>query len=279
MDPPSMYTKRSRAGLVSGGSPVATAPPGPGESEDWPLEAARSVTYSVTAPLTWDSFAREYYYKPGATAITQQADEFVRQGVMSLDDAAKWAVTQRNALLLAVRDQKLSPLGKAYSEWKKPRSKLPTLESLKTKAAKAAGGASGDDVLRAIIKSSSKSNLSVNKFTYAFRWAGPATIVIDIGFSAYVVATADAESRWRVSSGEAGRIVGAATFGWAGAKGGCAVGAGVGAWAAGGGAIPGCLIGGAIGAVGLGYLGSQAGESAGFAIHDWADATFEWTSD
>lgn len=279
MNPPSVYTKRSTTGLLSEGSWGPPEPPGPGESEDWPLEAARSLTYSVTAPLTWDSFAREYYYKPAAAAITQQAEGFVRQGVMSLDDAAAWAVSQRNALVVAIRDGKNSPLGKAYAEWLKPRDKLPSSESLVSKAAKRMPDAPRDDVLRAVIRGSAKTRGSVNRLTYAFRWAGPASIVIDIGFSAYVVSTADESSRSRVASGEIGKIGGAAAGGWAGAKCGCAAGAAVGVWAAGGGAIPGCLIGGAIGAVGLGYAGSQAGEAAGVAIYDWAEATFEWSSD
>jgi hypothetical protein len=257
----------------------AAALPQPLVTEDSPIRVASSVTGSAAVEMTWDSFVRKYVYDPAAKAISEQAEEFVKQGAMTRKQAASWANQQRNALVIAVRDQKNSPLGRAYSEFKKPRDTLPSLDDLVEKQLKKNPNQTMKQVYEAIIKSSGKSNVAVNRLAVAFRWAGPAAIVVDISFSAYLIYTAPPDERGRVAARQIGGTVGAASFGWAGAKCGCAAGGAIGAPFAGVGAAPGCLIGAGVGLIGFSILGYNLGSDAGDFYYDAAPTVVEWVQE
>src|SRR6185295_11674846 len=86
-----------------------------------PERQIESVAVSLGAEMTWDSVVRQVYNK-GAAAIRAQAEQLVRTGQMTAEQAKLWANGQRNALLQACRD-KSTPLGRAIAEAIKPKPK------------------------------------------------------------------------------------------------------------------------------------------------------------
>ena len=238
--------------------------------------AVDSVTGNV-GQISYDAFIRKYVYEPAAEAIGKQGEEFVRKGILSKAKAAEWVNAQRNTLLVNVRDQKNSPLGRAISEYLKPREKLPSVGDLTKKYAAKMPGASSDDVFEAIIRSGARTRGSVNRVAVVLRWGGPVLLAVNIGLSAHLVAEAPPEQRGRVAAREGGGLVGGTVGGWAGAKGGCAAGAAVGVWFEGVGAAPGCLIGGVIGGLGIGYAGSRVGSWLGEQAFDFTHSVIEWS--
>lgn len=250
-------------------------PPAAWQSREVEKSIQDSVTTSV-AMLSWDGFVRAHVYDPAARAFSQQGEEFVRLGSMSHHEAATWVNAQRNALLIHVRDQHNSPLGRAYAELKKPRDRLPSLEGSLARQRAKFPNATETELYEAVIRSGGKTNTSVNRMSVAFRMAGPALLVVDIAVSAHLVMSAPREARGRVAAREAGGLVGAGLGGWGGAKAGCWAGAGVGVWFKGVGAAPGCLVGAVGGALGLGYAGSEIGSSAGEMAWDAAETTLRW---
>lgn len=241
--------------------------PRPTIDGDSPVRATVSVTGEISAQLTWDSFVRIYFYDPAAEAISKQGKAFVTSGRMTAEEAAQWVNAQRNSLVVAVRDQRNSPLGRAYAEWLKPRSSLPTTEELVAK--KLAKGLDRAGALEAVIESAGSTRASVNKLAVVFRWAGPAAIAVDLSFSAYVVWKAPASDRGRVAARQAGGTAGALSFGFLG---GLAVGAicstGFG-----------CLILVGVGAAGSGYVGHEMGKDAGEFYYDSARSLLHWVEE
>lgn len=240
-------------------------------------QEAKAVVDTVAgnaALLSYDAFIRKYVYEPACQAISRQGEEFVRQNIMTRADAANWVNAQRNSLLLSLRDERNSPLGRAYAEYLKPRGQLPSVADL----AKKYPGATQDEIFNAIIQSGSRTRGSVNKLAVVFRWAGPVLMVASVAVSAHLVAEAPPNQRWRVASREAGGIVGGVGGGWAGAKAGCATGALVGVWFEGVGAIPGCAIGAIAGGLGGGWAGSSAGSWIGERAFDWTNSVVVWTT-
>ncbi len=216
-----------------------------------PETAAESVLVSLGAETTWDSVMREVYNK-GSAAIRQQAQELYQSGQMTAEQAKIWANGQRNALLQACRDES-TPIGRAVAQMLKPGPKtVADLEAL----GKSAEG---------IIESAGRTNPYVNRVAFGFRYAGPAMMIIALGFSAYHIATAPDSERWQVVAQEAGLWAGALAGGWAGGAAGCKVGGAIGtAPEPGGGTAAGCLVGtvvgGLAGAVAGGWAGSKAGD-------------------
>lgn len=272
---------------LAGPSWGQAAPPSPVDEssqshapEQWQsLEVVKSATSAVSGPvalMTWDSFVRAYVYDPAARAISEQGQEFVRNGTMTHREAASWVNAQRNALLLHVRDDLNTPLGRAYAEYKKPRSALPSLDTVLEGKRLRTPGASETELLTAVIQSGGRTRASTNRLAMTFRFAGPALIGVDIVLSGYIIAQAAPEDRGRVAAGQVGGIVGGGAGGWAGAKLGCAGGAAVGVWFKVVGAVPGCAIGGIGGALGLGYAGSRVGSAAGEYLWDAADSIVRW---
>lgn len=245
-------------------------------SEGSPIAAVQAVTTPWAAQTTLDAFVRMYFYAPAARAIAQQGEALVRAGRMTTQEAAGWVVAQRNALVVATRDAKNSPLGRALSEYLKPRDRLPTVASLMEKARARNPGASEQKILEAIIKGAGETRGWVNRVSVVMRIAGPALVALDLAFSAYVVSQEAPERRGRKAAGQAGRIAGGVGGGWGGAKAGCAGGAAIGVWFEGVGAAPACLVGGVIGMLGLGYAGSKTGEEIGGALYDGGEVVLEW---
>jgi hypothetical protein len=220
-------------------------------SYDLPLRAAQNVSISLGAQLSWDSVVRGIY-NAGSEAIRTQAQELVRTGQMTVEQAKVWSNGQRNALMQATRDQS-SPLGRAIAEAIKPKGK--TVADLEKLGKSAAG----------IIESAGKTNPIVNRVAVGMRYAGPTLLVVGLSFSAYNIATAPPKERWLVTSKEVGTWAGALAGGWAGGEGGAEVGAGIGSFiepgggtAAGG--VVGAFVGGVGGAIAGGWAGGKAGE-------------------
>ena len=215
-----------------------------------PEEATESVAISLGAEMSWDSVVRDVYNK-GAAAIRAQAQELVRTGQMTPEEAKVWSNGQRNALMQACRD-KSSPLGKAIAEAiKKEGKSVADLEKL----GKSAQG---------IIESAGKTNPMVNRVAVGFRYAGPALLVVGLSFSAYHIATAPESERWSVVAGEAGVWAGALAGGYVGGLGGAKAGGVVGTFIEpGGGTAVGGVVGGFIGSVGGAIVGGWAGSTFG----------------
>lgn len=266
-------------GLAAKPGPVNEPPQSLAPEQLQSVEVVKSATSAVSGPvamMTWDSFVRAYVYDPAARVISEQGEEFVRNGTMSHREAASWVNAQRNALLLHVRDNLNTPLGRAFAEFQKPRSALPTLETALEGKRLRSPGASETQLLTAVIQGGGRTRASTNRLAMTFRFAGPALIGVDIVLSGYIIAQAAPEDRGRVAAGQVGGIVGGGAGGWAGAKLGCAGGAAVGVWFKLVGAVPGCAIGGIGGALGLGYAGSRLGNAAGEHLWDVADAWVRW---
>ena len=259
---------------------VLNTPDSESASEQWRTAEVVKTATSTVAPsaamLTWDSFVRSHVYEPAARAISQQGEELVRSGAMSPREAAAWVNAQRNALLIHVRDNRNTPLGRSISEMLKPRDQLPDLDTLVERNRARRPGASETELLNAVISSGAKTRRSVNRMAVVIRFSGPVAVGIDIVMSGYLIAEAAPEDRARVAAGQVGGVVGGGVGGWAGAKLGCAGGAAVGVWFKVVGAVPGCAIGAIGGALGLGYAGSQLGNSAGEYLWDAAETHIRW---
>jgi len=234
--------------------------------------AASSVanaSFGIGSNLTWDSFVRKSYNAVN-TALTEQSEALVRRGNVLYEEAKYLVEGQRNRMVLEMR-KRLSPFGRLYSEILKPADKLPTLDQLLRKKGS----------LTAVLSSVGKTRGSVNRFAAVVRMGGPTTIVVQFGFSAVIIASAEAEDRARVSATQAGTLGGAALGGWGGAWAGCAALSSilspslvipwVGQITTGGA----CLVGGIAGGFGGAWIGGMVGESAGEAAYDFV-TEFEW---
>jgi hypothetical protein len=239
-------------------------------------KAAMDAAVGNVGQLSYDAFVRKYVYEPAAQAISQQGDEFVRQNIMTSGQAAEWVNAQRNGLLLSVRDQRNTPLGRAISEYLKPRDKLPSVAELAKKFGGQKPAATREEVFEAIICSGARTRGSINKLACAFRWAGPVLLVVNVGVSAYLVAEAAPNQRGRMATREAGGLVGGFGGGWAEA--GCAGGAAAGVWFEVVGAVPGCAVGAVAGGLGLGWAGSKVGSWMGERTFDWSHTFVSWAT-
>jgi hypothetical protein len=237
--------------------------------------AANSVTGEI-AQLTYDAFIRKYVYEPAARALSEQAELMVRRGLLTSKQAAEWVNAERNTLLISLRDEKNSPLGRAISEYLKPRDKLPSVSDLLKKYSEKMPAATEEELFEAIIKSGARTRGSVNKVGVVLRRVGPVLIGVNIAVSAYLVATAPPGQKGRTAAREAGGLLGGLGGGWVGAEGGCEAGAVVGVWFEGVGAVPGCAIGAVLGGFGLGWWGSEAGSKFGEWTFDAANTAITW---
>jgi len=240
------------------------------------LRVSTAVVESVVAPLTLDSFVRAFIYDPQARAFSAQAQELVNRGEQTLEQAAELVNQQRNALLREVRATRNSPLGRAFSEWRKPSNRLPTVSDLVERYRARNPTATRADVLGTIIRGSGRTNKWINRVATGFRFAGPALVAVDVVYAGYLVSQAAPEEQGRVAAQQTGRVAGGLAGGWAGAQLGCEAGAAIGVWFEGVGAIPGCLVGAALGGIGFGIGGSTAGEYAGNQIYEWMTMAVDW---
>jgi hypothetical protein len=241
--------------------------------------AAENTAVDTVVQMTYDAFIRKYVYEPAAKAISQQAQTLVTDGYLGRAKAAEWVNSERNALLINIRDERSSPLGRAISEYLKPRDKLPGVDTLVQKYSAKMPGATEDEVFVAIVRSGARTRQSVNRLAVALRWGGPVLLAVNIGFSAYLIREAPPDQRARVAAREIGGMAGGMVGGWAGAKGGCLAGSAIGVWFEGVGAVPGCAAGAIIGALGVGWAGSELGSYAGEATYDFSQTVVDWVED
>lgn len=222
----------------------------------------------VSTPMAWDAYWRLAYARADKL-LQAQANELLKRG--NITNAEYEAlVNARNKLVEEFR-KPLSPLGRQYSEFLKPSSKLPTPEGLLAKKGS----------IEAVLESVGKSRATVNRLGMVFRVAGPALLVLDITVTTIVVMRAPPEQRGRVAAREyTGMGMGAAGGvggGWAG----CATLAALGSPSL---VLPVvgevtegslCLVGGLLGGLGVGWLGRKAGQATGEAVYDIV-TTFRW---
>jgi hypothetical protein len=228
------------------------------------VQVATDAAFSISPNLTWDAYWRLIYERT-TDAIQRQAKMLVARGNVTAQEARSLVESQRNALVLEMRNR-VSPFGRLYSELLKPSSGLPTLEQLVERKGS----------IEAVLQSVGKSRAVVNRFAAISRVGGPTMIVIQITLTAVVIVEAPPDQRRLVTSREIGGVVGAASFGSAGMWAGCfAFSAAVspslvlpvvGEVTTGGA----CLVGGLVGGLGLGWAGHQLGRQAGENIYNFA---------
>lgn len=226
------------------------------------VEHTATVTFGITAPLTWDAYWRGAYDKANE-ALQKQAAFLLKRGNITIEEANA-LVEGRNRLVLEMR-KPLSPFGKAYSEIVKPRASLKTLEQfLEEKGS-----------VEAVLRSVGKARQTVSRFNMVARVAGPALIALDITVTTVVIAKAPPDQRGRVASREigslAGSMAGSAGGGWAGCISAVAIFSPsltlpiVGEVTEGTVCVGGWLLGGAGGA----WVGKSIGETAGQTSYDF----------
>jgi hypothetical protein len=179
-------------------------------------------------------------------------------------------VKARNTLVQEFR-KPLGPFGRQYSEILKPISKLPQPGELLSKKGS----------IEAVLESVGKSRASVNRLSMVFRVAGPALLVLDITITTIVVMKAPPEQRGRIAAREyTGLGVGVAS-GAGGAWAGCvslvALGSPTLVLPVVGEVTEGtlCVVGGILGGLGVGWVGREAGKTAGETAYDFV-TTFRW---
>jgi hypothetical protein len=228
-----------------------------------------NASFGIGTNLSWDAYARHLYQQADA-ALQRQANLLLASGRLTEADVRALSA-QRDLIRTNIRNQ-LSPFGRLYSEILAPAARNPSFEERLLEKGS----------LEALVKSVGKSRAVVNKLVTRMRWAGRATIVVQVVFSAVLIAEAAPEERARVASRQGGAIGGGVVGGWAGAWAGCAGGAllaspslvipFVGEVSTGGA----CLVGGLVGGLGLGAVGASLGERAGGAIYDYV-TTINWS--
>ena len=231
-------------------------------------KVSSDIAVSVGAPMSNDGFQRLIYDRINGN-LQRQANELVRRGQITVQEA-RHLVDGRNALLLKIR-ARLSPFGQLYSEILKPRASLKTFDQfLQQKGS-----------IEAALSSVGKTRQVVDRIGVISRVAGPATIIISVSCTAFVIARAPAEDRARVASREIGGTVGSIAGGVGGMWAGCAAGASLASpslvipiWGevTAGGA---CLVGGLLGGFGFGALGHKVGRDIGNYIYNHA-TDFQW---
>jgi hypothetical protein len=224
--------------------------------------ATVETVFPVTPHMTWDSFQRFFYEKSNQT-IQQKANILLERGNIQFNEVKFLVEEQRNALVIKTRNC-LSPFGKLYSEIIKPRSQLPTLDTmLKRKG-----------TLEAVLESVGKSRASVNMFSSVFRILGSSTIVIQTFLSILKIQHALPKDRERIASQESGKLAAGTAGGIGGAWAGCALGATI--------ASPSlvmpvigevttsgaCMAGGIVGGIGTSSLLSGVGGKISTKVYD-----------
>jgi hypothetical protein len=208
-------------------------------------------------------------YDRADKVLQAQANELLKRGNITKPEFEE-LVKARNTLVKEFR-KPLSPFGKQYSEFLKPTSKLPQPGELLAKKGS----------IEAVLESVGKSRAAVNRLSLLFRVAGPTLLVLDITITTVVVMKAHPEQRGRVMAREyTGLGVGVAG-GAGGAWAGCVAFAALGSPSL---VLPVigevaegtlCVVGGILGGIGVGWVGREAGKTAGEAVYDFV-TTFRW---
>jgi hypothetical protein len=231
-----------------------------------------NIPFPVAANMSWDSFWRLAYDKANAL-LQNQANELLKRGNVTFEEARQLVEVQRNGLIVEMR-KPLTPFGKLYSEALKPVAKLPTLPTMVAKKG----------TVEAVLMSVGKTRAVTNRIAFVGRTAGPAGIVLEIVMVGVVIEKAPADERGRVAAEEiGGAAVGLAGGTWGMWAGGVAGAAWAGTWAAPTLVIPvvgeitegsAILLGGIIGGLYFGWLSHNAGRAVGHEL--WRLASVQW---
>ncbi|WP_420382737.1 hypothetical protein [Novosphingobium sp.] len=232
------------------------------------MQTVSSATIGVGTNLDWDAYQRAIY-QTSNSVFTKQAKQLLQRGNIS-EPEARALIDQRNALVRDAR-KPLSPMGKLYSEIKKPIDELPDYEAL------IARKGSNEAILRSV----GKTNEIVDRLTVNMRMAGRGMIVLSLVLTVVVIVEAPPEQRARVASREGGALAGGSVGGWGGAWAGCATAAVIASPSL---VLPiagevteagACFVGGIGGGLGLGAIGAWAGSQGGEALYDYV-TTIRW---
>ena len=233
---------------------------------------ALAVPGPLAGNMAWDAWWRLAYDRANKV-IQEQANELLRRGNVTAEEARDLVEVQRNGLVIEMR-KPLTPFGKLYSEVLKPANSLPTFEALVERKG----------TVEAVLVSVGKTRAVTNRIAFIGRTAGTAGFVLEIVAVAVVIELAPEDQRARVATEEVSGAVGGIAAGtggyWAG---GLAGAAWAGTWASPtlvvpvigefteGGAI---LIGGIAGALFTGWIGNKLGKAAGRLL--WRLLPIEW---
>lgn len=226
------------------------------------------ITSSMTAPMAWDAYWRLAYDRADKVLQTQANALLQRGNITNIE--FEEMVRARNALVKEFREP-LSPFARQYSEILKPSSRLPQPRDLLAKKGS----------IEAVLESVGKSRATVNRLSMVFRVAGPPLLILDITVTTMVVMKAPSEQRGRAAAREYTGLgvgaVGGASGAWAGCVSLAALGTPTLAVPIFGEVTEGtlCVIGGIFGGLGVGWLGREAGKTAGEATYDFV-TTFRW---
>lgn len=231
-----------------------------------------NVSGPLAANMSWDGWWRLAYERANK-AIQDQANELLRRGNVTAEEARDLVEVQRNSLVLEMR-KPLTPFGKLYSEVLKPASELPTMDTLLERKG----------TVDAVLVSVGRTRAVTNRIAFVGRTAGTAGFVLEIIAVAVVIEQAPAHDRARVATEQIGGAVGGLAGGTAGYwAGGLAGAAWAGTWASPtliiplvgefteGGAI---IVGGIAGALLAGWMGHAAGHEASTLL--WECLPIDW---
>ena len=141
--------------------------------------------------------------------IQEQANELLRRGNVTAEEARDLVEVQRNGLVIEMR-KPLTPFGKLYSEVLKPANSLPTFEALVERKG----------TVEAVLVSVGKTRAVTNRIAFIGRTAGTAGFVLEIVAVAVVIELAPEDQRARVATEEVSGAVGGIAAGtggcWAG---------------------------------------------------------------
>jgi hypothetical protein len=220
------------------------------------------TTFPITPHMTWDSFQR-LSYESANQKIQMRANTLIENGDITYNRVKDLVEVQRNNLVIKTRNR-LSPFGKLYSEILKPRTQLPTLDTMLERKG----------TLENVLKSVGKSRAAVDSFSSVFRKFGSCTIAIQMILSGLKLSKISSQERNRVASGEAGKLIAGTAGGMGGAWAGCAAGAAIasptlvlpviGEVTTGGA----CMAGGFIGGIGASSVLSEAGKAISLTSYD-----------
>ena len=258
---------------MSGAAMSGTVQPNARYSYAVKVSDSVNITGPLSGNMAWDGWWRLVYDRANAV-IQRQANELLRRGNVTMEEARNLVEVQRNGLVMEMREP-LTPFGKLYSETLKPARSLPTLGGLIERKGS----------VEAVLVSVGRTRAVTNRIAFIGRTAGTAGVVIEIVAVAVVIEQAPASQRGKVAAVEiSGVAVGAAggTLGYWG--GGVAGAAWAGTWAAPTLVIPvvgeitegaAIVIGGVAGALFFGWAGHEVGKAGGERV--WQLLPIRWT--
>jgi hypothetical protein len=228
------------------------------------------VSVSVGSTMTAEAGLREVYDQC-ARQITDEALKIAAEEgntAEAVEKAARWAVTARNDLKVAIRSRG-SVVIKALAEAR-------NINRYGNKI-----GPSYDELIREgktppeIIGSSGQANVKWTRAATKLRLAGRLLIVLDLAMITWEVIEAPEGSRLRTVVGGAGGLAGVWAGGELGAAGGAKIGGAIGTFIEpGGGTAVGGLVGGIVGGFGGAIVGGIAGKRVSQKVYDIVDDIF-----